>query len=119
MKNLTVRINRLNYKAKENNGGYVLLTPVYSTEEISDINEVNFVQIGGFESLEQAEEFAARFPKYTKMRAYWLHSFNSSKEPVVSSEFNTFWTNQVTGGKNEAAIKRRNRVIGTLKQMNL
>lgn len=72
-----------------------------------------------FASSEQAEAFAAEFPKYCKAFAtkiLILRNGKSTREPFVGFDFNDArCTNRTTGERNEAAEKRNAKIISVLK----
>jgi hypothetical protein len=99
--------------------GYKSLSNLSSLDELSDLNEVKAVSIY-FDTLEDAQMFADRFPKSMKVKAYlqgYHPTFPDNVRPCVYCRFNTFWTDKTTGSVNETAVKNRNRFFKELKEV--
>jgi len=117
-------IHRLDYK-NPNKMGLPVLKHLDNINDITDINEVLAIGIT-FDSDEQAKKFVSNFPKYFKLRigkeygqntTYNYTEFEKGLKAYVGIQFNTFWTNKVTGKANETAIKKREKYIEILKRV--
>ena len=75
-----------------------------------DSNEVNNITVY-FQTKDESETFLSKFPKSYNGR------LGKGIEYHVSFNFNTFWTNDNTGDKNESAQKRRDKVITKIKSL--
>jgi hypothetical protein len=74
--------------------------------QLSPINELTSLSIC-FDSVEARDSFCKQFPKYLKVTAGFLTSFdgyNTVRTPLAS--LHTMWVNKVTGDINEAGEKR-------------
>ena len=86
--------------------------------------EITAVSIGDFSSEEEANNFAALFPKSYKA-GIWEKYGEMPDETVdfstiyygVCFSFNVFHTNDTTGAVNEAAVARRTKVINKVAEV--
>jgi hypothetical protein len=98
--------------------------PSVHTFDQAEINDIYSISIGPFTSETERDEFASKFPKSYKVCRPREHAhlpngdinFDVTLYSVYFS-FQTFWSNKVTGDKNEAAIKRRLNVIKKIKAL--
>ena len=107
-------VYRLDYKNPTDRNGYYPLPQLTSVDDIQDVNEVKNIT-AFFKTKEEAESYKAKFPKSYNAR---VNSLSGDKEGyifIVRFEFNTFWSNNSTGDKNETAQKRRDKVINKIK----
>jgi hypothetical protein len=116
-----MNITRIDYKnpVEGHTGAYRSLPSLSSLDGLSDINEVRTISIY-FDTIEDAQMFADRFPKSMKVKAYlqkYHAGFPNNARPCVHSHFNTFWTDKTTGSVNETAVKNRNRFFKELKEV--
>lgn len=90
-------------------------------EEILMSKKYRFITFTGFESLNEAQEFASKFPKYVKVTSNECVGWIDNKRYVdYHVGFKVSWaTTKVTGKENEQSIKRINGFIKTLKKMEL
>jgi hypothetical protein len=111
---IIIKIDRLDYKTKTEYDGFYMLPSLNSTTEIKDINEIKGIWLEG----EGFEDIINAMPKSYKWR-----TANSSDGRTIKKvgyiKFNTFWTNETTGEKNESAIQRRIKVIEKLSKLGL
>ena len=115
MKNkIIIQIDRLDYKTTTQIGGFYMLPSLNSTTQIDDINEIRTIMIEG----EGFEDIINAMPKSYKWRITNLSDGRTIKK-VGYIKFNTFWTNETTGEKNESAIQRRIKVIEKLSKLGL
>ena len=112
MKNIEVQIVRINLNGTNN------LQNLSNTNEIVDINEIYKIHIYG-DIDEDINELYNQMPKSHKWRKNIMLCGPGVSKPIISVEFNTFSMNDVTGDKNESAIKRRAKVIQKLNQIGL
>lgn len=108
-------VHRLDYKNPTDRNGYYSLPLLTSVNDITDANEVRTIT-AYFETKEEAEAYKAKFPKSYNARSGGI-SGDANYNFYVRFEFNTFWSNNSTGDKNETAIKRRDKVIAKIKQL--
>lgn len=110
-------ISRIDYKNPTPEGGFPVLPALHDIHSIEDPNEI-FSITCYFDTMLEAEKFAARFPKSYKFRAGIQHDYSAgfTKEiPKVSGWFRVNNTNKVTGNKNETAAKKLGRFIAEIK----
>ena len=112
---MKLHIHRLDYKNPTNTNGYYPLPLLSSVNDITDVNEVNHIS-AYFKTKEEAEAFKAKFPKSYNARSGGISGGDNFKF-YVRFDFNTFWSNNSTGDKNETAIKRRDKVINKIKSI--
>lgn len=120
-----LQITRLDYKNRVNErGGCAFLTPLSSFSELEDINEVRSICFGNFYNLEEFEAAKAMFPKSYKAEMIQGYDHKENGEVDFGSKFmqiyfvfNTFWLDKTTGNVNEAAAKRREKVIAKIKSL--
>ena len=108
-------VHRLDYKNPTDTSGYYALPLLTSVNDITDANEVRTIT-AYFETKEEAEAYKAKFPKSYNARSGGI-SGNDNYKFYVRFDFNTFWSNNSTGDKNETAIKRRDKVINKIKSL--
>ena len=108
-------VHRLDYKNPTDTSGYYALPLLTSVNDITDANEVRTIT-AYFETKEEAEAYKAKFPKSYNARSGGISGGDNYKF-YVRFEFNTLWSNNSTGDKNETAIKRRDKVIAKIKQL--
>ena len=108
-------VHRLDYKNPTDTNGYYPLPLLSSVNDIVDTNEVRSIT-AYFENKEEAETFKAKFPKSYNARSGGISGGDNFKF-YVRFDFNTFWSNNSTGDKNETAIKRRDKVINKIKSI--
>ena len=113
---MKLHIHRLDYKNPTNTNGYYPLPLLSSVNDIQDVNEVNHIS-AYFKTKEEAEAFKAKFPKSYKAHLGGLSGDKEGYIFIVRFDFNTFWSNNSTGDKNETAIKRRDKVVDKLKKI--
>ena len=109
-------VYRLDYKNPTDRNGYNPLPHLTSVDDITDVNEVNSIS-AFFKTKEEAEVYKALFPKSYNARVSGLAGDKEGYIFIVRFEFNTFWSNGSTGDKNEAAQKRRDKVIAKIKSL--
>jgi hypothetical protein len=109
-------VYRLDYKNPTEINGYYPLPQLTNVNDITDVNEVKNIT-AYFKTKEEAEEFKAKFPKSYNARVNGLTGDKEGYIFIVRFEFNTFWSNNSTGDKNETAIKRRDKVIAKIKSL--
>jgi hypothetical protein len=109
-------VYRLDYKNPTDRNSYYPLPQLTSVNDIQDVNEVNNIT-AYFKTKEEAEDFKALFPKSYNARLGGLSGDKDGYIFIVRFEFNTFWSNNSTGNKNETAIKRRDKVINKIKSL--
>jgi hypothetical protein len=103
-------INRLDYKNPSDINSYKSLPSLSDINDITDCNEVRSIS-AYFITEDEAQTFLSKFPKSYKGR------LSKGIRYSVSFDFNTFWTNDNTGDKNESAQKRRVKVINKIKSL--
>jgi len=108
-------VHRLDYKNPTEINGYYALPLLTSVNDITDANEVKSIT-AYFETKEEAEAYKAKFPKSYNARSGGISGSDNYKF-YVRFDFNTFWSNNSTGDKNETAIKRRDKVIAKIKSL--
>jgi len=108
-------VYRLDYKNPTEINGYYALPQLTSVNDITDANEVKNIT-AYFKTKEEAEAYKAKFPKSYNARSGGI-SGGDNYNFYVGFEFNTFWSNNSTGDKNETAIKRRDKVIAKIKSL--
>jgi hypothetical protein len=113
--NMKLLIHRLDYKSPTDRNSYYSLPLLTSVNDITDANEVRTIT-AYFETKEEAEAYKALFPKSYNARSGGISGGDNYKF-YVRFEFNTFWSNNSTGDKNETAIKRRDKVIAKIKSL--
>lgn len=113
---MKLTVHRLDYKNPTENNGYYPLPLLTSVNDITDANEVNHIT-AYFKTKEEAEDFKAKFPKSYNARLGGLSGDKEGYIFIVRFDFNTFWSNNSTGDKNETAIKRRDKVIAKIKSL--
>lgn len=113
---MKLSVNRLDYKNPTERNGYYPLPQLTSVNDITDVNEVNHIT-AYFKNREEAEAFKAKFPKSYNARLGGLSGDKDGYIFIVRFDFNTFWSNNSTGDKNETAIKRRDKVIAKIKSL--
>lgn len=111
--NIKIKIDRLDYK-NPINGGFYSLEPLYSIQDITDINEINYITIEG----EGFESIINSMPKSYKWKIYTMQ-FENSIHKQAGIQFNTFFMNKSTCEVNETALKIRNKVIEKLEKLGL
>lgn len=111
---ITIRIERLDYKTTTQNGGFFMLPSLNNTTQIQDINEIKGIWLEG----EGFEDIINAMPKSYKWRTTNVSDGRTIKK-VGYINFNSFWTNETTGEKNESAIQRRIKVIEKLSKLGL
>ena len=109
-------VHRLDYKNPTDINGYYPLPLLSSVNDIVDTNEVRSIT-AYFENKEEAQNFKAKFPKSYKAHLGGLSGDKEGYIFIVRFDFNTFWSNNSTGDKNETAIKRRDKVIAKIKSL--
>jgi hypothetical protein len=115
MKNkIIIKIDRLDYKTTTQNGGFFMLPSLNHTTQIDDINEIRTIMIEG----EGFEDIVNAMPKSYKWRIANVSDGLTIKK-VAYVGFNSFWSNETTGAKNESAIKRRIKIIEKLSKLGL
>ena len=90
---------------------------MYGAVSWEDTNSLGFT----FDTTEAAEEFAANFPKYCKVKLGRISSHADRKivsHPHATLSFRND-SNGVTGEKNETAIKRKNKIREILDALNI
>lgn len=95
-----------------------VVTDINDTK-VEEVREIRFY----FESIEEANIFAGKFPKsyLAKVNRIGGYDFEANVSYVyysVNFHFNIFYTNESTGDVNESAIKRRANVIAKIKELN-
>ena len=113
--NTTITIERLDYKNLNERGGCMPLESLNNIELIQDVNEVYKIYYY-FETQDEAQLFAAQFPKSYNAKISRILGLNRVTFGVYF-HFNTFWSNATTGDKNESAALRRLKVIKKLKSI--
>lgn len=108
-------VRRLDYKNPTDTNGYYPLPLLTSVNDITDANEVSSIT-AYFETKDEAKAYKAKFPKSYNARSGGL-SGDANYNFYVEFVFNTFWSNNSTGDKNESAIKRRDKVIAKIKSL--
>lgn len=119
---LKLTIFRLDYKNRKR--CEINSLPSVCSFEGVDINEIKAIRVGPFLSEADRDLFINSFPKsYKARRSSGFGSKPNGKIDFsvryysVLFEFDTFWMDKVTGEKNEAAVKRREKVIAKLKNL--
>lgn len=107
---MKLTINRLDYKNPSVINSYKSLPSLTNINDVTDSNEVNSITVY-FQTKDESETFLSKFPKSYNGR------LGKGIEYHVSFNFNTFWTNDNTGDKNESAQKRRDKVITKIKSL--
>lgn len=104
-------------------GSYKYLPTVYSFDA-ANINNIRGISIGPYEVRSDRDDLLNKFPKSYRALASsgYAHKPDGDidfdrRQYYVYFEFQTFWATEVTGDQNEAAIKRRERVIAKIKGM--
>ncbi len=109
-------VYRLDYKNPTDRNSYYPLPQLTSVNDIGDVNEVKSIT-ALFKSGEEAEDFKSKFPKSYNARVNRLSGDKDGYTFIVTFEFNTFWSNNITGEVNETAQKRRDKVIAKIKSL--
>jgi len=103
------------------NGQFKLKVELNEIEE--GLKTINFKEVTfeEFESMEDAQNFADKFPKYLKVRARsCFHYDEKGNYETYGVNFEVSWKQtKVTGEENEQSIKRMNGFIKTLKKVKL
>ena len=111
---IIIKIDRLDYKTTTQNGGFFMLPSLNNTTQIQDINEIKGIWLEG----EGFEDIISAMPKSYKWRISNVSDGFTIKK-VAYVGFNSFWSNETTGAKNESAIKRRIQIIEKLSKLGL
>lgn len=117
---MNITITQLEYTAPDT---YKHLPAVHSFEA-ANINIIRGICIGPYTVKSERDDLLNKFPKSYKPRAGsgYAHKPDGDidfdrRQYHIYFEFDTFWQTKVTGEQNEAAIKRRERVIAKIKEM--
>ena len=102
--------------------GYPVKLPMvtdFNDTKVDEVQEICYY----FETKEEAVLFAGKFPKsyLAKVNKVCGYDFETNKNYAyyrLSFHFNVFYTNESTGEINESALKRREKVIAKIKELN-
>lgn len=116
---MTTYIQLLDYKNRSSNGGFpVIQGGASDINEVADINQISSFSFE-FDSDIEADEFISKFPKSLKLQKGTMNDLSAGTIKIhIGKGFNCFWTNAVTGEKNESAWKARETMIKVLKSIS-
>lgn len=115
---LQLTIARVDYMNPTELGYAPMLSPLSHTSEITDINEIISICIQG----DSCKDVCESMPKSWKVKVHPMHRYENGRHDIIVAgfvKFDTFNPNKVTGEKNEAAIKRRIKIIEKLASLGL
>lgn len=93
---------------EKSTGGGLQIEAIYDVNELIDDNTLYGIKVS-FDDTHEQDKFDSSFPKYCKVRHCG---------PLTTVfYFDTFFSNKKTGDVNEAAIKRRTKILEVIKKL--